>query len=256
MSGGRQMNTFTAHAPTVEEATNQGLQTLGISKDDAIIEILEEGKKGLFGIGKKAATVKVTKKISETPSVQKEIVAEEATDIQATETADQLVEKVEPIVAPTERDDEAAVKEVALYLTQVTEQMNAAALVRIERKETQMIFHLDTDKGGLLIGKHGRTLNALQYLAQVLLHRHAENKLTAVVNVGDYRERREASLHRLAEQTASKVSRTRQPVFLEPMPAFERKIVHSYLSEDGRVETHSEGKDPHRYLVVESSNRY
>ncbi|MGY3779529.1 RNA-binding cell elongation regulator Jag/EloR [Isobaculum melis] len=249
------MNTFTAQAPTVEEATNQGLQTLGIDKNDAIIDILEEGKKGLFGIGKKAAIVKVTKKISEAP-VQEENVAAEAIVTQATEAVAQQSEKNESTVAPTERDDEAAIKEVALYLTQVTEQMNATALVHIERKETHIIFHLDTSKGGLLIGKHGRTLNALQYLAQVLLHRHAENKLTAVVNVGDYRERREASLHRLAEQTASKVSRTRQPVFLEPMPAFERKIVHSYLSEDGRVETHSEGKDPHRYLVVESSNRY
>ena len=98
-------------------------------------------------------------------------------------------------------------------------------------------------------------MNALQALTQVLVHRHAKSKLTAIVNVGDYRERREMILKQLAERTAEKVLRTNQPVFLEPMPAFERKQIHFYLSKDAQVSTHSEGNEPHRYLVVEPAKK-
>lgn len=74
--------------------------------------------------------------------------------------------------------------------------------------------------------------------------------MSVVVNVGDYRERREATLGRMAKQAARKALDTQQPVFLEPMPAFERKMIHGILSANKRIETHSEGEEPHRYLVV------
>ena len=115
---------------------------------------------------------------------------------------------------------------------------------------------METQKKGLLIGKHGKTLNALQYLAQVFIHRVAKNKLSVVVNVGNYREKRQDILQRLAKNTADKVSRTGRPVFLEPMPAFERKQIHSALSNNKYVTTHSEGDEPYRYLVVEPAKRY
>lgn len=117
-------------------------------------------------------------------------------------------------------------------------------------------MHLDSEKQGILIGKHGKTLNALQYLAQVFIHRVAENKLSVVVNVGDYREKRQAILERLAKRTAEKVKQTGRPVFLEPMPAFERKQIHSVLSQDEFIKTHSEGDEPFRYLVVEPAKKY
>jgi len=95
----------------------------------------------------------------------------------------------------------------------------------------------------------------LQYLAQVYIHRIARNKLSVVINVGDYREKRQAILERLASRTAEKVRRTGRPVFLEPMPAFERKQIHSVLSKDTNVQTHSEGDEPYRYLVVEPATK-
>ncbi len=114
-----------------------------------------------------------------------------------------------------------------------------------------MVVHLETEKQGMLIGKHGKILNALQYLAQVFVHRLEKNRLSVVLNVGDYREKRQLILERLAQKTADKVKKTGQPVFLEPMPAFERKQIHAALSKNKLIQTHSEGDEPYRYLVVE-----
>ena len=83
-----------------------------------------------------------------------------------------------------------------------------------------------------------------------------EEKLSVVVNVGNYRQKREEVLTRLAQRTAEKVKETGRPVFLEPMPAFERKMIHSALSKDEYIKTHSEGEDPYRYLVVEPAKKY
>ena len=152
--------------------------------------------------------------------------------------------------------DEAAITELAMYLTNISNELNAPAMVRIARENGNIIFHLETEKQGILIGKHGKVLNALQYLAQVFIHRIASNKLSIVVNVGNYREKRHEILERLAKRTAEKAKRTGRPVFLEPMPAFERKQIHHTLSKDEQIKTHSEGDEPYRYLVVEPVKKY
>lgn len=248
---------------TSAEAIESGLRALGITKDEAVIEVIEEGKKGFLGMGKKNARVSVEPSVSEEISeavvetVAAATVADEVTPVVELETV------VEEAAAPSktgkvlaELEDEAALTELALYLTNITNELNAPAMVKMERSEGMIIFHLDTKKQGILIGKHGKMLNALQYLAQVFIHRVAKNKLSVVVNVGDYRQKRQAILQRLAERTAEKVERTGRPVFLEPMPAFERKQIHSALSENDRVKTHSEGDEPYRYLVVEPVKKY
>lgn len=160
----------------------------------------------------------------------------------------------EPVLL-TDLSDEEALAQLGLYLTNISKALNAPALVKTARQDGVVVFHLETQKQGILIGKHGKTLNALQYLAQVYIHRIAKNKLSIVVNVGDYREKRQAILERLASRTAEKVKRTGRPVFLEPMPAFERKQIHSVLSKDAYVQTHSEGDEPYRYLVVEPADK-
>lgn len=261
------MDKYTAKAPTAEEAVDKALRTLGISKEEASIEVIEEGKKGFLGFGQKDAIVTVRNKsaIKVEPDIfteTEEAAASEKTIDTETEDPDILVTEEKDDLEETDfkedistRDDSHAIQLVSDYLVDVVEKLGAQATVDIERKEKQIIFHLDSQKAGVIIGKHGKVLNALQSLAQVLLHRHAKTKMVAVVNVGDYRERREAILKRLAERTASKVEHTNQPVFLEPMPAFERKVIHYYLSRNEWVTTHSEGREPHRYLVVEPSDK-
>lgn len=247
------MPTFTGE--TVEQAIEKGLASLNINRVDADISIIEEGKKGFLGIGKKEAVVSV---VAKEPDVE-EVIEEVAEDITTTEVIEEPVihsevvgeDKLVPVSSLQEVSLDDAITELSLYLTDMTKALGAPAMVRVQRDDNQVVFHLDTDKKGLLIGKHGKVLNAIQYLSQVYIHRLVKNRLSVIVNVGDYRERREAIIKRLANQAVRKVRDTSQPVFLEPMPAFERKQVHSILSNEKDIKTHSEGNEPHRYLVVE-----
>ncbi|MDT2751268.1 MULTISPECIES: RNA-binding cell elongation regulator Jag/EloR [Enterococcus] len=248
-------------AATVDEAIQNGLNQLGLTKDQVELEILDEGKKGFLGMGRKDAQVSIEPSVSETISeVVEETVEDvlEETPVEITVIDEFEVESEESSVEQelSDLDDEAALTELALYLTEISKHLDAPALVKMEREASLVVFHLETQKQGILIGKHGKTLNALQYLAQVFIHRVATNKLSIVVNVGNYREKRQEIIQRLAERTADKVIRTGQPVFLEPMPAFERKQIHAALSKNDGVKTHSEGEEPYRYLVVEPAKRF
>jgi len=248
---------------TVEEAIAVGLRALEVAREEVEVNILNEGKKGFLGLGKQNAKVSieptVTEEISEAieATVEDIVVADEAVKLEEL-TKETDIKTNQTIAFPKvleHLEDEAAIKELAVYLTNISKELNAPALVRIERLDNKITFHLDTEKQGLLIGKHGKVLNALQYLAQVFIHRVADNKLSVVVNIGDYREKRQAILERLAKRTADKAKQTGRPVFLEPMPAFERKQIHSVLSKDEEVNTYSEGDEPYRYLVVEPAKR-
>ncbi|EPI02533.1 r3H domain protein [Enterococcus faecalis 13-SD-W-01] len=241
-------------AATVDEAIRYGLDALELTKEDVTIEILEEGKKGFLGMGRKNARVSIEPTLSEVISETVEETVEDILETETPEIADETEEVKEKELS--DLDDEAALTELAAYLTEITKHLDAPALVKIEREGSLIIFQLETQKQGILIGKHGKTLNALQYLAQVFIHRVAKNKLSVVVNVGNYREKRKEIIQRLAERTAEKVKRTGQPVFLEPMPAFERKQIHAALSKNEYVKTHSEGDEPYRYLVVESVKKF
>lgn len=235
---------------TIEAAIQHGLKLLGVTKEQVTIKILDQGKKGFLGIGKKEAQVSLelkeveqqTTEISQT-IVEEEKPANEVSPVTRTQTLESL-------------DNEEALKQLAIYLVEITNQMDAPATVTMNHEDHLIVFQLDTEKQGLLIGKHGKMLNAIQYLAQVFIHRVAKNKLSIVVNVGNYREKRQAILQRLAERTAEKVDRTGRPIFLEPMPAFERKQIHAALSKKDYVKTHSEGEEPYRYLVVEPAKKY
>ena len=249
--------------PTIDDAISKGLQALGVKKEAVDIEILTDAKKGFLGMGKKDARVSIEPINVEEPVIaaetnkksteEEQTFAEEKTE----EKIQQAVESSSSDIQLIDLDEEEAIKELALYLTNITNDMGVPALVKIQHEANGFIvMNLETSKQGMLIGKHGKILNALQYLAQVFLHRVAKEKLSVVVNVGNYRQKREEVLTRLAQRTAEKVKETGRPVFLEPMPAFERKMIHSALSKDEYIKTHSEGEDPYRYLVVEPAKKY
>lgn len=242
---------------TIDEAIKHGLDVLGLTKDEAEISILDEGKKGFLGIGKKNAQVSIEPTVAEEISEAVEEAVEEVMGEPVTESVAEKISETAISEELSELDNEEAIKHLAIYLTDITREMGVPALVKIERGDNNLtIFNLETNKQGMLIGKHGKILNALQYLAQVFVHRVAKNKLSVVVNVGNYRQKREEVLVRLAKRTAEKVKETGRPVFLEPMPAFERKMIHSALSYDDYIKTHSEGEEPYRYLVVEPAKKY
>ena len=238
---------------TIEEAVASGLQALSLTKEQVTIEVLEEGKKGFLGMGKKSARVSLE------PVPMKEAVIEPVVEVEpiAEVEVEEAIEVIESNLEHLEElDEEQALTQLALYLTNISKELDAPAMIKMSRENNNVIFQLDTQKQGILIGKHGKTLNALQYLAQIFIHRVAKQKISVIVNVGNYREKRQEILQRLAERTAEKVDRTGRPVFLEPMPAFERKQIHAALSKKDYVSTHSEGDEPYRYLVVEPAKKY
>lgn len=255
---------------SVEKAIQKGLIKLGITRDEAVITVVDEGKKGLFGFGKRDAVVELSPKEpslfdkEQIKSLVQEAIAEVAAPQPVTEETPKTVEEKPVVAVPdsVQQDDEnESAEDVALreegkkvvcdYLTSIATVYGAPATVSVQEKEKRIVFQIESPKAGLLIGKHGKIINALQVLAQTMLYRYDTRRITVIVNVGDYRNRRETQLKQIADRTAEQVLRTKQPVFLEPLPASERKIIHARLSRNKRITTHSEGNEPHRYLVVE-----
>ncbi len=130
------------------------------------------------------------------------------------------------------------------------------ATVDIDESADEIRATVNGEDLGLLIGKHGSTIDALQHLAFRAAFRGEEERKQVVVDAAGYRERREGALHRMADRAAAEALQYARPVELEPMRATERKIVHTYLSERSDVETHSEGDEPDRRLVVSPVERF
>ena len=257
-------NTIKVTDTSVEKAIQKGLRQLGLTQEEVVVEVITEGKKGLFGFGQKDAMVALT------PVVKEEVVEEVSTPV-VEETVEEVVAaedesfeeefedeyEDEEDVEGSENEEttvdrlEEAAHVTKAYLEGIAKTYGAEATVAVEVRRDRMTFVFDTDKQGLLIGKHGKILNALQVLAQVSVHRFVKGRISVQVDVGDYRARRSETLQQIAERTARKVLKTKQPVYLEPLPAYERKQIHAALSKNKRISTHSEGKEPHRYLVVE-----
>jgi spoIIIJ-associated protein len=203
----------TATGQTVEEAVKSALAQLQTSKDRTDIDIIDQGKKGIFGIfGSSPAVVKVTVNI-------------------------------DPI------------EEAKKFLTNVSEQMGAPIEIEAHRDGKQVRFVLTGEKIALLIGKRGQTLNSLQYLTQLVINRHSDQYLTVILDAEDYRNRRSETLIQLAHRLAQKAIKSGKDVSLEPMPSYERKVIHTALAEDKRVKTSSDGTEPHRYVVISPVKR-
>jgi len=240
--------TIRVNDASVEKAIQKGLRQLQLTQDDVEIEVIDEGKKGLFGFGQKDAVVSITvkEKIEQEEVIEEvEESYEEEFDLEDNDTeSDETVEVLDNHI-------EEAAHVTKAYLEQIAEIYGAPSVVHVEVQKEKMNFVFETEKPGLLIGKYGKILNALQVLAQVSVHRFVKGRMSVQVDVGDYRLRRTEALQQIAERTARRVLKTKQPVYLEPLPAYERKQIHAYLSKNKRISTHSEGKEPHRYLVVE-----
>jgi spoIIIJ-associated protein len=158
--------------------------------------------------------------------------------------------------AVAETIPEEPVERVRAIVARVVNALGLHATVDIDESDDEIRATVNGDDLGLLIGKHGSTIDALQHLAFRAAFRGEEIRKQVVVDAAGYRERREGALHRMADRAAAEALRYSRPVELEPMRATERKIVHTYLSERTDVETHSEGDEPDRRLVVSPVERF
>lgn len=138
-------------------------------------------------------------------------------------------------------------------LEEIVDSLGLDVDVRIEESDGTLIGLVEGEDVGLFIGRRGQTIDAVQHLAQRIVFRGRTPDARVVIDADGYRERRAETLRSIALDAAEESLRSGQAVELDPMPASERRIVHEYLRERGGVETHSEGEEPERYLVVEPS---
>ena len=229
-------------AKTVDEAIDDALEELGLKRQQVQIEILAAGKPGLFGILGEPARVRVTalEEGAARPMAEPEAVVEERAE---TEVRD---------------PDSPEVEQATAHLAELLALMDIESEVSVRAPETpgdgigraSAVLDISGDDLGLLIGRRGATLAALQYLLNVMISRKIRSRLLVSVDVEHYRRRREETLHGLARRMADRVRQTGRSITLEPMPAMERRIIHLALAEDGAVTTGSSGEGDARKVVI------
>lgn len=150
------------------------------------------------------------------------------------------------------------VDRVEEFLADVFAAMQIDAKIEIteNKEENTMNVDLSGEDMGVLIGKRGQTLDSLQYIISLVVNKESDSYIRIKVDTENYRERRKATLENLAKNLAYKVKRTRRPVSLEPMNPYERRVIHSVLQNDRYVETHSEGEEPYRKVVITLKKDY
>jgi spoIIIJ-associated protein len=194
----------------------------GLDRQAVRFQVVSEGERGLLGVGYSPARVVAT---AARPEARP------------------------PSPPAGEASAEAA--GVRDLLERVLAGLGVAGSVRLDEDEEEIRATLDGPSLGLVIGRHGQTIDAIQYLANAIAHRErGRERRRIVVDAAGYRARRESALESLARRSAERAGATGRPVALEPMTAVERKVVHELLKDDPEVETASEGTEPNRYVVV------
>ena len=245
-------------AKTVDEAVAKALKELNITAEEAVVEVLEEGKKGFLGMFSKDAKVRVTAKEVAAPVVEEIIVEEVKVEVETEveETVKEEAPAANEYVAREPRkyvvNDEAIAK-AREFLQKVFNAMKIEVVMEkfVNKNDGTVTFKLHGADMGILIGKHGQTLESLQYLTNLVANKNSAERVRVIIDVEDYRDRRIETLNRLAYRLADKVKRSGERVALEPMNPHERKIIHMALQNDRRVTTLSEGDEPYRHVVIE-----
>ncbi|MDR6727148.1 spoIIIJ-associated protein [Paenibacillus amylolyticus] len=230
------MTKVIASGKTIEDAVNQGLAELGVSRDKVEIQVLEQPSKGFLGlIGVKAAKVEV--KLLPVPEVVSE-------PIKPAASLSQMHEASEDVVAKNPYEEAAA------FLKEVAAGMGLDVEVHIKKQRDGHVFNIAGEDLGMIIGRRGQTLDALQYLTNIVANRYSESFVRIVLDAENFRQRRRKTLEDLAERLAGQAIRSGKEVVLEPMPPLERKVIHAKLQNNPQIKTYSKGEEPNRRVVI------
>ena len=251
------MDYIEVSAKTIEEATSQA--TAQIESQGRVVtsvKVLEEPSKGFLGFGKKDALVRVYFEEAEVTHTA----ATEETVVQVVETVTEIaVDTVEtdnteiPVVVEdgiTKAEQDFIADTGKEFLLGMFGKMGLSVQIEKLTTKDKITFQVHGEELGILIGKHGQTLDAIQYLTNLVANKEVRRRCQIVVDVENYRSRREETLIQLAHRLGAKVRRTRQKIALEPMNAFERKIIHLALQNEKHIKTDSEGQEPYRHIVI------
>ena len=260
---------------TVEDAMIEAATTLGIASSELDIEVISKGSSGFLGLGSKPAVIKAKPKqevkdeIDDILSAAKKPGKSGKKVAKPAEKKEAKVQEVEPVVEkapevkteepkqeeenlePAEIDD-SIIDETKSYLVKLFEAMEMEAQIDITLDKFTRTMSIDVEgpEMGIIIGKRGQTLDALQYLISLFVNKKSDTYIRIKLDTENYRERRRETLENLAKNIAFKVKKSRRPFSLEPMNPYERRIIHSTLQGDKYVSTKSEGEEPYRKVVV------
>ena len=211
---------------TVEDAVENGLTALGVTKEEVDIRVLEEGKKKLFGSIKARVEIAVKKH-------EKAVLPQTVAPVESGKT-----------------DGERTVE----FLEGLFDLLKITACTELVAEKDKVEINVTTANTKDVIGKHGETLDAIQTLAGAVANTGRDKYKRVVVDCENYRENREETLNKLADNLSQKALRMGKKIKLEPMNPYERRIIHSALSNREDVKTVSEGKEPNRYIVIIPNN--
>lgn len=226
---------------TVRDAINKGLQELGVSENDVKVTVLEEPSRGLFGLfGTREAKVEL--EIAERPQPEARIAAVDV------ETGPGSVEGED---GDSGVSVSAAAERAREYLSDIAAKMGVQVSVETSTDgDGNLLFEMKGKDLGLLIGRRGQTLDALQTLVNVYANRISDEHIRIILDAERFRERRKKTLEDLSMRLANQVVRTRKEVVLEPMSSHERRIIHFKLQNHPKVRTYSKGEEPNRRIVI------
>lgn len=216
-----------------DEAVNDALSKIGLSKENVSIEIIEEPKKRIFSILEhKQVKVRVTE-------MEKPV-----------ETAAPVEEKKREEVPVSEEEANAAKEKVITFLNEYFAKMDLTLNINAFLENNILKFDITGENAGIVIGYRGETLEALQMLAGTIANKGVKNYVRILIDIENYRKKRVKALEELALKRANAVVAKRKPITLEPMTPFERKAIHSALQNHPKVKTVSTGVEPYRKVVI------
>jgi spoIIIJ-associated protein len=275
-------------AKSVEEALEKALNEMMLTREDIHYEIVQQPSKGFLGFGQKDAVVRVSKKdaaetkveavevkavkTEEKAEVKAEIPVQEPTPVvevvvddteeQEVEVSfeeafdndiDEETEELDVVVAKADKKElyEAAEAKGRAFLAKIFDEMKLDVVIDVKENGGYLVFDLQGENLGILIGRRGDTLDSLQFLLNLVINDKNNAKVKGIIDIENYRAKREETLIGLGHKLAAKARKTGQKVVLEPMNPQERRIIHMALQNDKRVTTYSEGEEPYRKVVIE-----
>ncbi|MCR4740598.1 MAG: protein jag [Lachnospiraceae bacterium] len=241
---------------SVEDAITEACEQLMVTSDELEYEVISEGSSGFLGIAVKPAVIKARVK-GAGPIIRAEEEEKEAGEPAVKEAPALREEEIAPVKdeekkEPSNVNGDAVIERAKKFLNDVFAAMQLPVNMEATYDNMDDVLSIDLkgDDMGVLIGKRGQTLDALQYLVSLTVNKEEENYIHVKLDTEGYRERRKETLEILAKNIAYKVRKSRSSMSLEPMNPYERRIIHAALQHDRFVTTHSEGEDPYRRVVV------
>ena len=231
--------TYVFEGKTTTEAIEKGLNELKVSKSRVDIKVLEsEEKRSFFSI----LTPRVVK-VEMTLKDEKDVEVKDKKEVK-----DQHENKKKEV---SEEGKQKAIEELKSFLEKFISTLNETGInYSVEFKDGNVEVDINGDNTGYLIGYRGETLNSLQVILNNIASKNVDEKVKVLLNINGYREKREKDLEILASKIAGTVIKTKKSITLEPMSAYERRIIHTKLQSNDRVKTYSVGEEPHRKVVV------